>query len=413
MEASTPDSVADGRSRPPVGEAVDRRAVRAVAAQFFANGAVYATVVPRLPDIRDRVDVSLGTLGVVLTTASLAALVGSLLTGRVVARLGSRRVMVIGSALSVGSLPMIGWAPTAPVLVVGLIVLLFFDVFVDVAMNVQGSALSARRHTPVMNRLHGLWSLGSVAGGLSTVLLLRAQVSTPVHLTAVSVLLIGVLVLVAPGLLRRDVAPGSATAITAPPDQPLRRVRPIRVAAVLLAAGGATAMAVEVTNSDWSSFRLADDLDASAGVAGLAFLAYTGGMTAGRLGGDWVQVRLGPVRLIRSGASVAAVGTVVATLVASRPASIVGFLIAGLGTSTLFPQLYDRAAKQPGPPGSGFAPFLIGQRGAAVLVPLLVGALADTDALGVGLAMAVVAIPSAVVIALAAAVGPAAHRESS
>ena len=33
--------------------------------------------------------------------------------------------------------------------------------------------------------------------------------------------------------------------------------------------------------------------------------------------------------------------------------AVVGFLIAGLGTSVLFPQLYDRAARAPGPPGSG------------------------------------------------------------
>ena len=91
-------------------DAVDRRALRSVGVQFFANGAVYATWIPRLPDIRERVDISIGTLGLVLTLGSVASLFGSLLTGRVIARFGSRRVMIYGAALSIGFLPVIGFS---------------------------------------------------------------------------------------------------------------------------------------------------------------------------------------------------------------------------------------------------------------------------------------------------------------
>ena len=54
--------------------------------QFFANGTVYATVIPRLPDIRERVDISIGALGLVLTLGSVASLIGSLLAFGVIAR---------------------------------------------------------------------------------------------------------------------------------------------------------------------------------------------------------------------------------------------------------------------------------------------------------------------------------------
>lgn len=377
---------------------VDRRALQSVAVQFFANGTVYATVIPRLPDIQERVGISIGALGLVLTIGSLSGLVGSLLTGRVIAALGSRRVMIYGALLSIGALPVIGFATTPLLLVAGLMVLLFFDIFIDVAMNVQGSALSARRHAPVMNRLHGLWSLGSVAGGVTTVVLLRAGVSTPVHLTVVALVLILALLFVAPGLLHRDEAPelDAATAAIGSGERPKR----FGTAAMLLAAGGATAMVIEITNGDWASFRLGDDLGARPGIAGLGFLTFTTGMTVGRLGGDWVQVRVGPTQLVRLSAIIAGTGSALAMLVPNVAVSVVGFMIAGLGTSILFPQLYDRAAKAPGPPGSGFASMLIGQRGAGVLAPLVVGALADTEAFGVGQAMAVVVLPSAVIVYL-------------
>jgi fucose permease len=378
-------------------DAVDRRALRSVAVQFFANGTVYATVIPRLPDIRERVDISIGTLGLVLTLGSVASLVGSLLTGRVIARFGSRRVMIYGAASSIAFLPVIGFSTGPVLLVAALFGLLFFDVFIDVAMNVQGSALSARRHTPVMNRLHGFWSLGTVTGGVVTVLTLRAGVSTPVHLTVVAVLLVAALAFVAPGLLHRDEAPELADA-AATTSRPLRRA--LSSASLLLAVGGAMAMMLEVANGDWASFRLREDLEARPSLAGLAFLAFTSGMTIGRLGGDWLQVRVGPTNLIRLAALIAGSGSLIATLVPNVAVSIAGFLVAGLGTSVLFPQLYDRAARSPGPPGSGFASMLIGQRGAGLLTPLLVGALADTEALDVGQAMAIITLPAAVVVLL-------------
>ena len=371
-------------------DAVDRRALLSVAVQFFANGVVYATWIPRLPDIRERVDISIGALGLVLTLGSVASLVGSLLTGRVIARFGSRRVMIYGAASSIAFLPVIGFSTGPVLLVAALFGLLLFDVFIDVAMNVQGSALSARRHTPVMNRLHGFWSLGTVTGGVVTVLTLRAGVSTPVHLTVVAVLLVGVLAFVAPGLLHRDEAPELDEA-AASTGRPLRRA--LSTASLLLAVGGATAMMLEVTNGDWASFRLGEDLDARPSLAGLAFLAFTSGMTIGRLSGDWVQVRVGPTDLFRLAAVIAGSGSMMAALVPNVAVSILGFLVAGLGTSVLFPQLYDRAARSPGPPGSGFASMLIGQRGAALLTPLVVGALANTEALDVGQAMAIITLP--------------------
>jgi fucose permease len=380
-------------SAPVHDEAVDRRALWSVAVQFFANGATYATIIPRLPEIREQVGISIGTLGLVLTIGSIASLIGSVFAGRVTARLGSRRVMVYGAVMSIAFLPMIGFSSSPIVLSVALFGWLFFDIFIDVAMNVQGSALSARRHTPVMNRLHGLWSLGTVTGGLLTVVLLRAGVSTATQLTAVAVVLIAALLFVAPGLLRTDHAPELDEAA----DTRMHFGR-VSVASILLAVGGAMAMAIELTNGDWASFRLGEDLGAAPGVAGAAFLAFTAGMTTGRLAGDWVQVRVGPVRLIRLATMLMAIGAVLAMLVPSVPVALVGFVVGGLGTSVMFPQLYDRAARAPGPAGSGFAFMLVGQRGAGVVTPVVVGTLADTSVLGVGQAMAIVVLPAVAVV---------------
>ena len=42
---------------------IDRRALRSVGLQFLINGVVFASFIPRFPEIRDRLDISLDTLG--------------------------------------------------------------------------------------------------------------------------------------------------------------------------------------------------------------------------------------------------------------------------------------------------------------------------------------------------------------
>lgn len=53
------------------------------------------------------------------------------------------------------------------------------------------------------------------------------------------------------------------------------------------------AVTLDITSGEWATFRLADDLHSSAGAAVAAFVAFTTGMTLGRLAGDAVLVHVG------------------------------------------------------------------------------------------------------------------------
>ena len=54
--------------------------------------------------------------------------------------------------------------------------------------------------------------------------------------------------------------------------------------------------------ADWGGLYLRQDLGASAALAALAYSFFTAGMTLGRVVGDWVNHRIGPVALLRWGA---------------------------------------------------------------------------------------------------------------
>ncbi len=145
------------------------RALTSVAAIFFVNGAVYGSWAPRLPEVRDRVDISLGELGLVLSGAAVFALGATLVAGLVLDRIGSRRAAAAAGVLTVAALAAIGGARDPMVLVAALALLSAGDVVQDVAMNIQAAGVSEARTTSVMSRLHGLWSLGAVVLPLAVV----------------------------------------------------------------------------------------------------------------------------------------------------------------------------------------------------------------------------------------------------
>ena len=369
----------------------DQRALRAVAVQFFVNGAIFATFIPRLPEIRDRVDSSVAEIGLLMSIAGVSGLVGSAVVGPAVSSFGTRRVMLAAGAFAALSLPVIGVARTPWVLLVGLMALQTFDVLMDVAMNLQGSWLSARRHTSVMTRLHGLWSLGTVIGGVSASRVAAAGISLSAHLACAAAILLVTLGLASRGLLRVDEHSGNESTDTPAQGNPHgRRVSPVLAAFLLV---GFFSIALESTAIDWAAFRLSDDFSASIGVAALGYVAVATGMTAGRFTGDLIAARLGESRLLNMSIIMTGGGLAAATLTRGQTVTLIGYAIAGLGVANLSPILYDAAAQHPGRPGTGLGALTAGLRAAVLTVPLLVGTLAASR-LSVGSAIAVVTLPS-------------------
>ena len=367
----------------------DRRALLAVATQFFINGAVVASYVPRLPGIRDRLGIDLGTIGIVIAVATAGGVFGSAAVSRAIDRFGTKRVMMGGALALVGLLPVVGFVTTWVQLLLVLALIAASDVMTDVAMNLQGSALSARRSTPVMNRLHAMWSLGTVVGGLIAAAMAGLEVSLRLHLIVAALVLLVGLLYVVPGLLTEDDVPEEDDSVVGE----RRGAKLVGLFGLL----GAAAIVPEMINSDWAAFRLTDDLDASDGVAGLAYVAFTSGMVTGRLFGDTVVERLGSNVMLRLATVVAAVGVAAATLIPVVASVFVGLFIAGLGVSVMFPQLYDAAAKSP-QSAAALGGLTAGSRIALLAAPAIVGALANTATFTVGSAIALVTIPAAVAV---------------
>lgn len=368
---------------------LDKKALKAVALQFLINGAVISSIIPRLPEIRDALNVDLTSIGQVITMASIGGILGSLCSSWVIKRLGTKQAMIYGTLITIFMLPMIAFATSIWSLFMVLAVIMLLDPIVDIAMNIQGSNISARRHTPVMSRLHGLWSIGSVIGGLLAATMAMISIPLVWHLFLSASLMLAAIIFIGAGLLSSDEVIAPSKEKESANKTKTKQATKLWIYALL----GGTVFIPEMVGGDWSPFRAKDDLDASLGVADMAYVAFTCGMVIGRLSGDNLAVILGKLKQFQLALIISSLGMATVCLVDSLPLVFVGLFISGLGISVLFPSLYDMAAQDSDNSGLALSVMTAGSRGITLIAPISIGLLADSEIFNVGVSMAIFALP--------------------
>jgi predicted MFS family arabinose efflux permease len=347
-----------------------RRSTFSVGLIFFVNGMVFSNWVPRISEVRDRLGVSNSGLGISLLGGGLGGFLGSLLVARVVRKLRSKTVVVVATVVLAGLIPLIAVVPNALALLLLLTTAGFADVQNDVAFNAQGVMIQSRVGKPIMQRLHGIWSLGMVTGGATGLAMSALDVGLGIHLMAVSLVMLTAVAWAVGGLLSSD----------EPHNDDAHAGTSARAALGVTVAIGFMGLAVAIIESlpnEWSSVVLNDVFDAGRWkAAGTAVFALF--MLIGRLGGDHVVMSLGSRCTFDTGVWLC-VGS--ALLLAFAPVTAVAFIAYagwGLGVSVLFPQLYEIAAKLPGLSAAhGLGAMTFGQRLGFLAATGAVGGLAD------------------------------------
>lgn len=381
---------------------------------FFVNGALYANWVPRIPDAKAALGLSDGMLGLAILGGGVGALVGSLVAGPLDSRFGSGNLSVFAGVLLAGALvgPGVSWSWLT--LTVALWLMAGCDAVMDVAMNAHAVAVQRGYGRSIINGFHALWSIGAVAGSLVGSAAAARGVGIATHL-AVAGLVLGSAVLSTLRWLGGDPPPTAETRPAAADAQGgIRRIERARRRGLVLPTGAVGALGllallgglVEDSPGSWSAVYLREELGASAGMAGLAYAAFAGAMTVGRLLGDKAVERFGWVRVLRTGAMVGAAGLAAGLVLATPVAAIIGFGLMGIGVSTLFPLVFVAAGTLAGTPSGGAIGMvsLIARVG-FLFGPGLIGAIADAAGLSAALGLVVAACA-----AIAASAGIVARR---
>ena len=167
-----------------------RRAVRAVYYVFFGAGFAFASWASRIPQVRDGLRLSPGSLGLLLLSIAAGSLIALPLAGTVVARLGAARTITLMTVVSGGGLATaaVGYRSGVAPVVVGLFVFGAGNGTWDVAMNVEGTFVEQCLGRAILPRFHAGFSIGTVAGALLGAAMVALGVSVTLHLLAVALL---------------------------------------------------------------------------------------------------------------------------------------------------------------------------------------------------------------------------------
>lgn len=355
-----------------------RRQAWATRVVFAANGGLFATWVSRIPAVRDDLGADERGLGFALLFTAVGSLVAMPLSGRLVGRVGARRVLLVCIVVCVLGYPALGLAPDLMVLAAVLLVIGAGVGVWDVAMNVSGHEVEKAAGRDLMPGFHAGWSIGAVLGAAFGALAARAGLAPAAHFALACLVFGGAAVLAV-----RIMPDGTADDVGSPaegehhvpgPTGPiLHDLRLVGLGLMTFCAAWA-----EGSANDWLALMLADDRGASGAAAALGFAVFAVAMTGGRLVGTPVVTRFGRVPTLRWGAVVTAVGVSVLLLVPVLAVGYLGAFLWGIGIAIAFPLAMTAAGETPGRGNSAIATVATIAYTGFLVGPPLIGAIAHS-----------------------------------
>ena len=399
------------------------RARHAAHAAFFVFGVIVATLGVHVPQVRAHYRLDDGALSIALLAVAVGAVVCLTFAGRWIAAFGVRRVAAVAACVMVVALALLlQFDRFAQLLVVMLIFGASVGLF-DVAINTEGAfieqalqrkvvsahgrskALTPKRQRRggfVMSTMHGMWSLGGMAGAALGAWWLARDVAPLAQMRGVAAGALLIALGAVAGMLpahapRREGGDDAAAPWSALPRAARAHLLTLGVLAVLgLLAEGAI--------YDWSTLYLQRERGAAPSLAAIGFACFSAAMAAGRFGGDWLRARVPPPRLLRATALLSA-GAMALVLLSGRwpqtmAWALIGLSLLGLGLANVVPLLFVAASRVEGvSAASGIA--LVSSLGwvGMVVGPPLVGGVAEASSLGWALGLVVL---SSLALAVAA-----------
>jgi len=350
-----------------------------IAIVFFVHGIMLATWAPHIPYVRDELGLSEGALGILLLFLAVGAVAAMLLTGAIASRVGADVVTRWTTLAMAGTLLLPLAAPSPLTLAISLATFGAALGSMDVAMNAVAAEIETSLGRPVMSSFHGMFSVGALTGSLLAAALLRSGIQPFYQAVAVAAM---VAVATWPILKR---LPQSVTTSSEGPTIRFPKGRLLILGIIAFAV-----MLAEGSALDWSATYLTSDLGTTTAVAALAYGAFSITMAIGRFTGDAINRRVGPIRLVQTGAALATIGLGLGLLVATPLSVIIGFAAIGAGLANIIPVIFTTAAEQGTTPAEGISgTATLGYLG-FLAGPPLIGVIAEFTNLTIGLAIVVI-----------------------
>jgi MFS family permease len=330
---------------------------------FFLFGFGIMSWIPRFPDIKDRLGLTNGQFGSIISLGNVGAFISLLTVGHIVHKLGSYKVLIASTcALYVGFILLANISSSLIFIPVNILVGFSISAF-HISLNSQAFDSQTRVINPIIVKLHGIWALGAVSTGLVSGLLI-GRVSAAIQLNIVY-LLVFLLTIKYVNKLR---------SISLPPQLEDDHYSVKQVFASfrfdhLIAGGMICAIFLEIAMGDWSNIFAREYLKIEGGLITLPYILFMSALIVGRLNISKIITRVPINRAANIGSVIGGtfflIGVLASILFGDTHQYLAfgvfsfGCLMAGLGTSFITPSFFNAASARSAFPSA----VVIGQVG--------------------------------------------------
>ena len=306
-----------------------------VSSFFFLAGICFASWASRIPDIQARLQLNSAALGGVLLCLPVGLLTSLPIAGYLVAKYGSRIIVILAAILYSCTLPMLGFSGSVTQLMITLFVFGFGGNMMNISVNTQAVATEGLYHKPIMASFHGVWSMAGFSGAAIGTVMVHLHVLPPYHFLCITTLATAILVLFSRNLINKDSNRNEKQPVFARPDKSILNFGLIAF----------FSMICEGAMFDWSGIYFAKVVRPDPTLVTVGYTAFMSTMATGRFVGDWVAYRLGMKTMLQLSGLLTAGGLLLAVCFPQFITATIGFLIVGAGVSSIIPMIYSAAGK--------------------------------------------------------------------
>ncbi|MEG1591175.1 MAG: MFS transporter [Chryseobacterium sp.] len=301
-------------------------------------GLIFASWASRIPDIKSSLHLNDGQLGQVLFAMPLGQLMMMVVSGYLVNKFGSRIILITAMTLYAIALTLI---PQANSFIQLFLVLFLFGItsnMANIAVNTQAVSLEALYKRNIMSSFHGLWSLGGLTGGILGAVFAETKFSIFTHLVIILILGVIGIIIFSRGLLAQDIKENSDAKTS-------KKAFKLDSAIIILGLIGFGSMFCEGTMFDWSSVYFSTIIKPDETFVRMGYIASMSAMTFGRFVADRFVNRYQASVVLRFCGILITSGLLLATVAPGLIISTFGFLLIGLGVSSIVPICYSAAGR--------------------------------------------------------------------
>ena len=304
-----------------------------VGLMFFLAGLVFASWASRIVTVQQTMGLSDAGLGAVLFSLPVGLMCSLPFSGWIITIIGSKKLLIISLIMYSMALISLGLAQNVFQLIGCLVCYGFASNTVNIAVNTQAVATEVMYKKPILASFHGLWSLAGFTGaGIGTFMI--ANGIEPLHHFILIAIIVVLLIILTAKYLKNDKVTDSGPVFVMP-DKSL----------IMLGIIAMCSMICEGAMFDWSVIYFKKVVLAPTALVGLGFTAFMCTMAGGRFIADWFSHRFGLKRILQTSGTLTVTGLLIAVIFPYFYTAIAGFLLVGIGVSSVVPMVYSAAGK--------------------------------------------------------------------